>query len=402
MTRLALLVLALALLAPASAWAQTAPEPPVASAVHLTHDAGRTRLMIELSAPVDVRAFTLADPLRVVVDTAEITFRLPASAGRDGRGLVSAYRFGRFAQGRSRLVVDLAEPAVIERAVAESGRGGHRLILDLKPTTRAAFMAALGPPAQAAARPSEPARRPGAADELPLIVLDPGHGGIDSGAVAFDGTTEKAIVLGFAQTLKQVLERTGRVRVALTREGDSFVSLSERVRFARERQAALLVSIHADSLRGAAQNVRGSTLYTLSETASDREAEALAERENRSDLIAGIDLTQETDEVADILVDLTRRETQNFSVRFARIAVRELGASVRLARNPHRFAGFRVLRAHDVPSALLELGFLSSREDVRAITSEEWRRSASEAMARAIIGFATREAVIAAPPTAAR
>jgi N-acetylmuramoyl-L-alanine amidase len=373
-----------------------------ATASRLQGNAERTTLTIELSQRIQARAFLLADPPRVVIDSTEVSFRLPPEAGREGLGLISAFRFGLFAPGASRIVVDLNHPALIERADVENFGGRHRLVLELSRSTREALQrAARTTPIPAVQVPVAP-RSAQSPPERPLIVLDPGHGGIDAGAVASDGTTEKSIVLMFARSLRDVLEASGRVRVALTRDDDRFVTLSDRVRFAREREAALFVSIHADSLRGVTQDVRGATLYTLSETASDREAAQLADRENRSDLAAGVDLAGETDEVADILVDLMRRETQSFSIQFARSAVRELGASIRLSRNPHRFGGFRVLRAQDVPSALLELGFLSSREDVRALTSEEWRKNASGALARAIIGFATRMAGDTTAPQPAR
>ena len=380
-----------ALLAP-PANARPPAEPPSATGARLQGNDERTTLTIELTGRVQARAFLLADPARVVVDMGEVTFRLPQNAGREGHGLIGAYRFGLVGPGASRVVVDLRQPATVERADIETWGDRHRLVVELARASRETFQRATRQTPVPAVQVPPSARQDAPRAERPLIVLDPGHGGIDSGAVASDGTVEKAIVLTFARTLRQALEETGKVRVAMTRDDDRFVTLSDRVRFAREREAALFVSIHADSLRGVTQDVRGATLYTLSERASDREAEALADRENRADLAAGVDLANETDEVADILVDLMRRETQMFSIQFARLAVRELGANVRLSRNPHRVGGFRVRRAQDVPSALLELGFLSSREDVRALNSEEWRRAASDALVKAIVAFATRAA----------
>lgn len=374
----------------------------------LLGDAARTRLVMDVDAAFDITAFVLADPNRVVVDLPEVAFRLAPTAGREGRGLVSAFRFGQFAAGRSRIVLDLKEPARVERsrvAPAADGRPAQ-LIVELVRATREEFLRAVRRDTAATpAPPRPPGAPPAAADpraraDLPLVVLDPGHGGVDVGASTSDGHHhEKAIVLDFARTLRSVLERSGRVRVAMTRDGDTFVRLDERVGFARERQAALFLSIHADSFARPLLGVSGASVYTLSERASDREAAAYAERENRADMFAGAETAPQEDTVADILFDLMHRETKNFSVVFARRLVDEMRPHVRFVRNPHRFAGFRVLRAPDVPSALLELGYLSSREDVRQLLDPEWRSRTAEAIARAVLGFlVTSQAGVAPPP----
>jgi N-acetylmuramoyl-L-alanine amidase len=380
------------------------PSTPSASDARLAGDVQRTRLIVDLDRRVDVTAFLMADPVRVVVDLPEIQFRLSETSGREGRGLVTAYRFGLFAPGRSRIVIDAAERVLIDKAFVVPAAEGqpHRLVVDIVRASEAEFRAAVerdalamsqrshaqrsgAPPASAPARNATAGRR-GAA-ELPLIVLDPGHGGVDSGASTADGQLEKALVLDFAKVLRERLEASGRVRVLMTRDDDVFVRLDDRVRFARERQAALFLSIHADSFARPLLGVSGASVYTLSERASDQEAAAYAERENRADMISGVDVPPDADDVADILFDLMHRETKNFSVHFARNLVEELRPHVRMVRNPHRFAGFRVLRAPDVPSALLELGYLSSRQDVRQLTSAEWRRTTSDAIARSILAF---------------
>jgi N-acetylmuramoyl-L-alanine amidase len=197
---------------------------------------------------------------------------------------------------------------------------------------------------------------------------------------------EKSIVLDFALQLRDKLERTGKYQVVMTRSDDRFIPLPDRVSFARHHQAALFISIHADSLprRG---EVRGATVYTLSETASDAEAARLADAENKADLIAGFDLRDEPNEVADILIDLAQRETKSFSAHFAKNLVRELRTSARLHRPPLKSAGFRVLKAPDVPSVLIELGFVTSAQDLKMLTSEAWRTRAADSVAQAIHDF---------------
>jgi N-acetylmuramoyl-L-alanine amidase len=226
-------------------------------------------------------------------------------------------------------------------------------------------------------------------DARPLVVIDPGHGGVDPGALGGGGVVEKEITLAFALELRQRLEAGGKVRVALTRDTDVFVSLGERVRFARDRSAALFVSIHADSLSDSPE-VRGATVYTLGDRASDAESARLAEKENRVDQLSGVEASGAGEEVLDILMDLTRRETTAFSSEFARGLVESISGQVRLNKNPIRQAAFRVLRAPDVPSVLLELGYLSSGKDIEVLKSPEWRARTSEAVAASIGRFVAR------------
>ena len=203
-------------------------------------------------------------------------------------------------------------------------------------------------------------------------MIDPGHGGIDLGAVTAKGDQEKTIVLGFAKILAAKIDATGRYKAVLTRDDDSFVSLAGRIDVARANNAALFVSIHADTLPDPF-GVRGATIYTLSDKASDAELARYAEKENRADLIAGVDLSAEPDDVADILIDLTRRETKAFSSQFAKVLTDEFRAAATLNKNPRRSAGFHVLKAPDVPSVLLELGYLSNSQDAKLLLSDEWR-----------------------------
>src|SRR4029077_11021319 len=220
-------------------------------------------------------------------------------------------------------------------------------------------------------------------DTRPLVVIDPGHGGFDPGAMGGNGEVEKTITLEFATTLAAELERRGHVRVALTRSTDTFVSLPDRARFARDQNAALFVSIHADTLTWPA-NVQGATVYTLADNASDAEAARVAEKENRVDQQAGLDSGENDEEVVPILDDLMRRETKILSVAFAQKLVQALEPHVRLNKNPLRSAAFLVLRAPDVPSALVELGYLSSDADRASFSSPQWREEAARAIASAI------------------
>ncbi|HLA20613.1 MAG TPA: N-acetylmuramoyl-L-alanine amidase, partial [Pseudolabrys sp.] len=323
----------------------------------------------------------------------QVAFKLHPKAGEQGRGLVKAFRYGLIMQGGSRIVLDTKGPVRIDKAFALAAADGQpaRLVLDLVPTDRASFLRSIAlanRPARAApAKASEPAPKP--SDPRPLVVLDPGHGGIDNGTKAASGEMEKDLVLQFATTLKAKLERAGKYRVAMTRSDDTFIPLSERVRFARAHGAALFVSIHADAIPRSEGQAEGATVYTLSENASDAEAARLAEAENRADAIAGVDLTAEPDDVANILVDLAQRETKTYSMQFARTLVGELKTAARLHKRPLKAAGFKVLTAPDVPSVLVELGYMSTKDDLKLLTSPAWQGKTAGAVAQAVDTFLT-------------
>lgn len=393
---------------------------PVALAARVLQSGDVTRLSFEVSAPVEPRAFVLADPARVIVDLPEMRFDLPASqppaaaAGQRGArsgpagpapqratGLIASYRFGAVGPGRARVVIDLAGPARIVHAASEPGpEGRSRLVIDLAPTDAVSFAVAAmegrGKQAQAQAQgpsqsaPQAPSGADGLADrpargERPLIVIDPGHGGVDVGAQAPGRPAEKEIVLEFARALARKLEETGRFATLLTREGDVFVSLPERVRVARMAGAQLFLSIHADSLNET--SVSGATVYTVSDKASDAHAARLAEKENLADKAAGFETMEDSSEVSDILFDLTRRETRAYSHVFARTLVSVWKEAAGLNKNPHRSAGFRVLQAPDVPSALLELGYISHQKDAELMNTPAWRDRTAGAVARSIEAF---------------
>ncbi|MGR7993921.1 N-acetylmuramoyl-L-alanine amidase [Xanthobacter sp. ZOL 2024] len=378
----------------------TTAQPVVAHDLLLAGDAQRTRLVVDLNRAVEVRTFTLADPYRVVVDLTDTVFAMSGEAGPQRRGLVSAYRYGVFAAGKARMVLDATGPVRIDKAFVLDPVDDQpaRLVVDLVPTDAETFRrtvarataAAQATTAAAQATTAAPAPET-ATDARPVIVLDPGHGGIDSGTTGYSRFAEKNIVLEAALTLRDKLEKTGHYRVVLTRSTDTFIALGERVRIARKSRAALFISLHADALARNDGQARGASVYTLSDTASDADAAHLAEQENKADLIAGVDLSDEPDEVAGILVDLAQRETRSFSAHFARDLVQELKRTVRTHRTPLKSAGFRVLRAHDVPSVLVELGYMSSAEDLKQLTSSEWRDRVTDAMAEAVDAFfATR------------
>ena len=377
----AALAAGLASAAPATAGSRILP---TAIAVETKVEGAKTRLTFTLSEAVEAKTFVLERPDRAVIELPEVNFQLPTEAGRKREGLATSFRYGLFAAGRSRVVIDLAQPATVSRVevTPRPSDGAVLLTVELTRTDRESF--------RRATRPDEPARTgavstnpPSAtADNRPMIVVDAGHGGVDPGAIAATGVLEKDVVIDFAQRLRRRLEASGRYRVALTRDHDVFVPLRERVRIAQGAKADLFVSIHADSI--SAPNVRGSTVYTGAESATDAESASLAERENKADAAAGHDAGETPTEVADILQDLTLRETRGLSHRFAKKLLGTIKPVMPLSKKPHREAGFRVLRAPDVPSVLVELGYLSSQKDIALLTSEEWRERTTKAMATAI------------------
>ena len=325
---------------------------------------------------------------------------------------MKAFRYGLVMPGGSRLVLDLAGPAKIANSYVLEAANGQppRLVLELEEVDRANFVQLLSPEsrpelkpavveakaavampdAAAAARPVEPP------DARPLIVIDPGHGGIDNGTQS-SGEMEKNLVLGFGLALRDRIEKSGKYRVVMTRTDDTFIPLNDRVKVARNRSAALFVSIHADALPRREGDAQGATIYTLSDKASDAEAERLAEAENKADAIGGVNLTDEPTEVADILIDLAQRETRTFANRFARLLMGEMKTTVRMHKHPLKSAGFRVLKAPDVPSVLVELGYVSNKGDLEHLVSEDWRAKTVGSMAQAVDAFFAKRLATAGP-----
>jgi N-acetylmuramoyl-L-alanine amidase len=378
-------------LATAAPQAPASDSVPLATEVRLGGDEAQTRFIMDISQKIDLHVFTLADPYRVVVDIPQVTFRLPQNAGETGRGLIKAFRFGLVMPGGSRIVFDLVKPARVEKAfVIDAANGAPaRLVIDLAASDRESFVRKLAVEEKtSSAQPAQP-REPQAAagDSRPLVVLDPGHGGIDTGTKGPGGEQEKDIVLAFAKSLRERIEALGKYRVLMTRSDDTFIPLADRVRIARDAGASLFISIHADWLSHKEGDAQGATIYTLSETASDPAAARLAEEENRADVIAGVDLKDEPDDVAGILIDLAQRETKTFSVQFAHKLDSAMKSATRMHKEPIKSAGFRVLRAPDVPSVLVELGYVSNKDDLQSLLSDTWRDHTADSMAAAIDGY---------------
>ncbi|NVK34274.1 MAG: N-acetylmuramoyl-L-alanine amidase [Rhodobacteraceae bacterium] len=366
---------------------------PLVTGARVAGDGERTRFILDMDEQVDFTISGLANPDRLILDLPEVVFDFKDDVIGDGRGLISAWRYGLFAPGKSRIVLDVSNPIAVDRTFFLPSVDGQpsRLVIDLVQTSRKEFneYAKLSREklVKNQAAPKGDRLNKDTADTRPVIVIDPGHGGLDTGAEGVNGTPEKVIVLDVAKLLKESLEREGRYKVYLTREDDTFVSLRRRVELGHDWDADLFISIHADSVKSSRDKVRGATVYTLSETASDDLAQALAETENMSDIIAGVELEAETTEVTDILIDLARRETRNFSSHFARTLVAELKSAVKLIKNPLRSASFIVLKSHDVPSVLLELGYLSNEFDEKLLVSDDWRERMVVAITEAIDGF---------------
>ncbi|MCB9978673.1 MAG: N-acetylmuramoyl-L-alanine amidase [Rhodospirillales bacterium] len=392
----------------------------------------RTRLVLELSDKADFRVFLLPAPYRMVIDLPQAQWRagtLPRATG------ISGLRQGRLEDGLSRLVLDLDRPVSVRAAffLPRSGTTPDRLVVDFSPVPETVFQserekvygtlahfspsqilppvappapkpqdspaaqALLAPAAGLMAAPPIPSRkperfgaqtppRPVSPTEKPMIVIDPGHGGVDPGAIGANGVFEKNVTLAIARELHDQLIRTGRYRVKLTRDSDVYLRLPARVAFARKHGADLFISIHADSTDRS--DVRGASIYTLSEKASDAQTAKLAERENRADLIAGVDLSGEDADVANILVDLAMRETMNQSKFLANTIVLKMNENgLKVLENPHRFAGFAVLKAPDIPSILLESGFMSSPKEAQMLARAPWRRKIAQSLVSGIDAY---------------
>jgi N-acetylmuramoyl-L-alanine amidase len=346
-----------------------------------------TRFVIELSGEPNHRMFVVDGPPRVVIDLDDVRFRLDSSGGAEASGLVSAWRYGALSGNEARVVLDLSAPALAVRQFflpPLAGRPG-RLILDFERTTESRFAAAAR--AATAFAPPDPVRETA---DGPVVVIDPGHGGVDPGASTKDGRYEKDIVLDFSRRLRDALEAAEpSLTVRLTRSDDRFLSLSQRIRIARAYGASLFVSIHADS--APETFVRGASVYTLSERPSDADAAALAARENLADTVSGVVEPEAQEEVSSILADLMRRETKTFSHAFAGELVDAMSGRIALNSNPHRYARFRVLMAHDIPSVLVELGYLTNADDTADILDPAWREKAIGAIVDAVGDFFAAE-----------
>ncbi|MFK0689598.1 N-acetylmuramoyl-L-alanine amidase [Mesorhizobium sp. IMUNJ 23033] len=357
-------------------------------------DATKMRIVMNFDREPDIKWFLLRGPNRLVVDLPRTRFAINARDVK-ARGLVKAVRYGDLGQG-SRLILTGKGPFSVDKLdVLKNDDGkGYRIAIDMSAASAREFDAALANQALTTGSTvstdkgsrvgTGPISNPG---HRFTVVIDPGHGGIDGGAEGLHGTIEKNVTLAFATELRERLAAVGSYDVFMTRDKDEFLRLDDRVRIARQREADLLISIHADTI--SVKGIRGATVYTVSDKASDPEAQALADRENLSDQFAGMEIKDDNKEVTDILIDLIRRETHNFSMSFAHTLVGQLSTSVGLINNPQRSAGFKVLKAPDVPSVLVELGYLSNAKDEAQLLDADWRSKAAQSITNAVALFAS-------------
>jgi len=416
---------------------------PVTTAFDLEGDRSVTEFTATLSDDVGYTATILPGPYRVIVEMEGVTFDLPPGAGRRPKGLVKGIRYGVVEEGKARVVIDTLGPVLITKSALDpkAGKKGARIRLELTAISKDVFDAAFAidqeklagtdesqsasaedtpaasqdgeagdvvasttpaeqpeevpaapvikpnlkpdPAATASATQKPAVPKPMRADGKKVIVIDPGHGGIDPGALSpSKATKEKDVVLAFSKELKDIMDADGRFHVVLTRDDDRFIALKDRVAFARKQGADLFIAIHADTLRG--QTATGTTLYTLSDKASDAESEELAQRENRADALAGLDLGSQSEDVAGMLIDLAQRDSRNQASMFSKKALGHFSKVTKMTGKPIRSAGFTVLKAPDVPSILIELGFLSNPKDEERLKSPAWRKRLASALSDAI------------------
>ena len=383
-------------------------ELPVVTDIRIGTNNDQTRFVIDISESVEFNIFTLPSPFRIVIDLPDVDWNLPSDImerrSSYSPGIINRFRYGYFRSGLSRIVLDITEPAKVTKSFLLRPNGGkqYRLVIDLEAIAEKKYLDSVELRKKTGAASLDkiskyriydilpPRQKPLIGDEntsvviskkIPVIVIDPGHGGIDPGSTS-GRIFEKHITLAAAKEMKKHLESLGRYKVFLTRTKDMFIRLRKRRTIARNYKADLFVSLHADAIRN--KNIRGLSIYTLSEKASDREAAYLAEQENKSDLIAGIDLSTESKEVANILIDLAQRETMNESSRLAYELVKYIRKFSRTLSNAHRFAGFAVLKSPDVPSILIEMGFLSNRRDEKVLSNPASRAKLARVIGDAI------------------
>ncbi len=375
----------------------SAAESVIASRTTLKGDDKHTVLTLELSRATEFRLRKLTAPYRLIIEFTDLDFRLPEGSGATGAGLVHGFRYGSFGPGKSQLVIELTKPAAVKRSdLRKSADGATQLVLELAATSKQAFLAdddkataavAAGDPIAIASVPKR--RKAESRSAKPVVVVDPGHGGVDLGSRSASGLIEKNVVLEFARRLANTLEATGRLQVIMTRSTDEFISLKDRVDLAQQKKAGLFISLHADwVVPKYANKARGLAIYTRSEQASDEEARLLAMRENSADEAAGLTAPDdEEDAVQDMLTDLWQEETRVHSRLFAQKLLKQVKSASRLLVQPHRYAAFYVLRNPEVPSVLIELGFLSNAKDAKEISSDDWQKKVAGSMLQAVEAF---------------
>lgn len=360
---------------------------------------GNVRLVFEADSDIDYNVFTLSEPNRLVVDVKGVDVSQAVSNNKDENVFVENIRVGSSGVNGIRIAFDLKKPVLVKKAFVLSPQSGFgwRFAIDLELSSERDFLAKLGnqnslssksfnkneilPENNALPKKQTSAQQ----SKRKIIVIDAGHGGVDPGAIGYKGTYEKKITLEMARELKAEIETNSKYKVYLTRNRDIFIPLRDRVKIARKKDADLFISIHADSARN--RKAKGLSVYTLSETASDKEAAALAEKENKADIVAGLNFADHTKEVSDILLNLAQRETNNSSSEFANFLSAEMSKIVKTVSNTHRFAGFAVLKAPDVPSVLLELGYLSNPEEEKLLRQKNYRKKLAKATLKAVNKF---------------
>ena len=354
---------------------------------------GSVRIVFDADRKFDYKVFLLNEPKRLVIDTFDVKVSPEIEKYVDKNNLVTKTRLGSVGADGIRIVFDLQKPAIVKKAfmLAPQSNFGWRFVIDVSIASEREFSSKVGSKyalsnensfaGSYSSSSSKSSSKAKTVNKKKIIVLDPGHGGKDPGAIGYSGVYEKNITLAMAKELKVILEKEG-YKVHLTRSTDIFIPLRDRVKIARKYNADLFMSIHADSAVN--RSAKGLSVYTLSETASDKEAAALAERENKADVVAGLNLLEHSKEVSDILINLAQRETMNRSSEFASFMVQEMRKSVKLRDNTHRFAGFAVLKAPDVPSVLLEMGYLSNRTEERLLKQKDYRLKLAVSTSKAV------------------
>ena len=365
-----------------------------------TFSNGTGRIVIESAQKIDPKIFTLENPKRLVLDIPKTNIS-SSVIKKDFKTdtVVSKVRFGKPQKDVSRIVVDLGKNITESHFTLppESNKGIWRFVLDLKPINQVksddyqstASAKVLSDASKAQKQVTKPSLKT-QSGLLPfgkskkVIVLDAGHGGQDPGAISKNGHFEKDLTLKMAKETKELLEKAG-YKVVLTRDKDIFITLRGRVKKAHEAKADLFISIHADSAKNT--KARGLSIYTISEKASDKEAAALAERENKSDILLGMDLDDYQQEVSSVLIDLAKQDTMKESRVYADSVVKEMQRTVQLLPNAHRFAGFAVLKSPNIPSVLLEMGYMSNQHEEREMQKAAYRKKLGQALVRAVDAY---------------
>jgi len=358
------------------------------SGVRFGQNGSDTRVVFDMSAGRKPTVFLLANPVRVVIDVPNTSW------GADKKtkpvGIVEGYRHGLFSPGVYRIVLDLKQKGVVAKSFSlpANGNYGDRYVIDLRPAEETVFASAVAASREARlkSRPTTPVTNniPKAVNNTSgkrVVVVDPGHGGVDPGTLGRSGENEKTLTLKISKAIKKHLEATGRYQVYLTRTKDIYIPHRRRFDLAKRVNADLFLSIHVDAI--ANTKVRGGTVYTLNEKASDKEAARLARKENKSDIIAGVDLADTNNEVTNILIELAQRETMNSSAQYAEILVPEMRNEVHMHKRGHRFANFLVLKSPDVPSVLIETGYITNRKDAKMLSSSAGQKSIARAVTKA-------------------